>query len=192
MSTPTSATGRWTEPAAGGRPRFGPRRPGRGFTLIEVLVVVFILGIALSAVGLAVGDGGRRNRLESSAEHMRAVLALAAQEALLRGAWLGASFDRQGYRVLWLKDGEWQPPEQGGPLGGRRLPEGVGVRLRVDGEPVTLPPPGLPGQTQVLFTPEGEVSRFEILLDDRRLGEGWRLQADALGRVSLERRRGPS
>lgn len=164
------------------------RTPGRaaGFTLIEVLVVVFVLGVALAAVGLRVGDGGRRDRLEQSAQRLRAVLELAAQEAVLRGTWLAASLDAEGYQVLTLRGRQWVPAAAGEPFAPQRLPRTVRLALSVEGKGQWLPQPGEPAPAQIFFTPEGEITRFELWLSDRGLRERWRLRAELVGRVALE------
>lgn len=169
----------------------GPGRPAAGFTLLEVLVVVFLLGIVLGAAGLALGDGGRRDRLQSASERLRGVLELAGQEALVRGVWLGASFHADGYEVRTLRGREWVAPAAGEPFARRRLPPGVGLTLRVEGEPQRLPAADAPAGTQVMFTPDGEITRFEVELSDRAVRERWRLRADVIGRVALTREAAP-
>lgn len=78
-----------------------PGNSERGFTLVEVLVVLVIVAIAASMVSLSVGRG--ENRLRSDAQRLADAFTVAQSEARSDGRpirWLasgqGWSFERQG------------------------------------------------------------------------------------------------
>lgn len=80
----------------------------RGFTLIEVLVALVIVGIAVSMVAIN-GLPGAQRGLRFEAERLAQLLSLARDEAQLRGQPLRLQADETGFRFLVLRDRHWQP-----------------------------------------------------------------------------------
>jgi len=85
------------------------RSAEHGFTLVELMVVIVIIGLALSVVMLAMPDpgGGVTAEAERFAARAKAARDLAIVEA--RPAML--SVDPAGYRVSRRVRGEWRPGE---------------------------------------------------------------------------------
>lgn len=80
----------------------------RGFTLIELLVAIVIAGIALAMVAIN-GLPGAQRGLRFEAERLAQLLALAREEAQVRGQPLRLQADESGYRFLVLRERRWQP-----------------------------------------------------------------------------------
>ena len=72
----------------------------RGFTLIEVLVVVIVIGIVSSIVLISLTVVGDDRDVEREARRMGSLIELAADEAELQGRDFGIEFIRQGYRFV--------------------------------------------------------------------------------------------
>lgn len=72
----------------------------RGFTLIEVLVVVVIIGIVSSVVLISMDVIGDDRDLQREARRLASLVELAADEAELQGRDFGVEFIRQGYRFV--------------------------------------------------------------------------------------------
>lgn len=72
----------------------------RGFTLIEVLVVVVIIGIVSSVVLISLDVIGDDRDLQREARRLASLIELAADEAELQGRDFGVEFIRQGYRFV--------------------------------------------------------------------------------------------
>lgn len=81
----------------------------RGFTLLELLVVVSLIALATTGVSLALRDGPDRG-LEREAQRLSAVLTATHAQARLRGVPLTWQAGEQGFDV----DGQFQPWGQPG------------------------------------------------------------------------------
>ncbi len=86
------------------------KSPGaiRGFTLIELMVVLLIIGIAASMIAIN-GLPGAREGLRYEAERVSHLLLLAREEAQIRGAPIRFEADETRYRFMIYKQGEWLP-----------------------------------------------------------------------------------
>lgn len=75
----------------------------RGFTLIEIMLVIVIIGCAVGIVVLSIPGmpGSRSSRdMAAESEQLAAVVRLAAEQAVLEGRTLGLRIDPHGYRFL--------------------------------------------------------------------------------------------
>ncbi len=77
-----------------------------GFTLIEILVVVFIVGITLGFALLAFGDFGSKRRIFLSAEQFVNYVKFVQQRAILGTSTLGITVHQNSYQTLYF-----QPPK---------------------------------------------------------------------------------
>jgi general secretion pathway protein H len=126
----------------------------RGFTLLEVLMVLVIVGAVLSMVGLvAPASPERQARLEAG--QMLQLLAAGRESAVLEGREHGLQLAPGSYRLLRLEGGRWEPRGAG-----HAMPEGLRLRVRVAGLPSDLQLEG--EQPQVLLLSSDEYSPFEI------------------------------
>ncbi|MBA2647988.1 MAG: type II secretion system minor pseudopilin GspH [Legionella sp.] len=76
----------------------------RGFSLIEIMVVIIIIGVTVGFAMIAFGDFGESRRLLFAAEQLSNTLELAQQQAILETSTLGLKIDDRGYQILKFKD----------------------------------------------------------------------------------------
>ena len=117
-----------------------PRRCA-GFTLIELMVVIFIIGIISSFATLSVGQSHTRV-LQDEVKRIQSLLTLASDEAVLQSEELAIEVYRNGYRFMQLaqaKDAwEWQPVQDNAIFRARCFPEGVELAAEIEGTPAVL------------------------------------------------------
>jgi general secretion pathway protein H len=169
-------------------------RRSRGFTLLELLVVLVMIGIILSFAMLSIGDGGRGAQLEQEARRTHALFSLAGEEAVLRSLELGVIVQRQGYTFVSYDGEAWLPLSGDSLLREQVLPDSMELVLHIDGLPVELDIQAGVGEEeegptpQLLFFSSGERQPFELSLtyrDDPPLT--YQVQAPLLGPLVLER-----
>ncbi len=86
----------------------GNTRASAGFTLIEVLVTLVVIGVALAMVTIG-GLPGERSGLRFEAQRLSQLLVLAREEAQVRGAPIRLESDETRYRFVILRERQWQP-----------------------------------------------------------------------------------
>jgi general secretion pathway protein H len=150
----------------------------RGFTLIEILVVLVIIGIMLGLVSVRMmpDDAGR---LKTEAERLALLLEQARDQAVASGEPIGLSVEQGRYR-FWVRDAQnqWVLSSGDDLLRERPLADGVQLAaLQVNQTP-------LAEGDRLLFLPAGSNEPFtiDLTLNAARA----RIQGDRLGRVSIE------
>ena len=104
-----------------------PRRGWRGFTLIETLVVVLIMGLFIGLIS-AIARPDPRALLQVESERLAQLLELAAAESRLTGKFIGWTADESGYR-FWRVNGDtgWTEIRDSDLLRPRTLPQGISI-----------------------------------------------------------------
>lgn len=112
----------------------------RGFTLLEILIVMAILGVLYGAFFVQSGLVGQDNTLKEAANRLTGVLQLAQDEAILRGQELGLRVREHGYAFQRYngETTEWDDIEGDKYLSGVTLDDEVDLELEVDSQLVVL------------------------------------------------------
>jgi len=134
------------------------RRSGRGFTLIEVLVVMLIIAVVVGLVGVQLARGPE-DQVREQSEHLAVLLNAARQEAILQGRVFAFSGERDSYRFLRLeRDGRLKPTADDDLLRAQRLPSGIVI------ETIQIAGAGDAPRDGLVFLPNGEVPAFRLVL----------------------------
>lgn len=81
----------------------------KGFTLIEILVVLFIIGITIGFALLAFGDFGAKRRVVLASEQFVTYIKLAQQQAILETSTLGITVSNNSYQASrYSASNNWQ------------------------------------------------------------------------------------
>lgn len=120
------------------------RAQGRsaGFTLIEILVVVVIIGIISTLVLLSVNLTGRDQELERESDRLLTLFNYAREQAELQTRDYGVIFHDDGYQFVAYdsRRGRWREVYEDEALRQRKLPDGLDFTLVVESRPVVLVP----------------------------------------------------
>ena len=111
-----------------------------GFTLIEILVVVVIVGILVTFATLSISNRALSDRLETEAQRLQQLFAMAGEDAEMHGTELGFVYTDRGYAFVAVgPSGRWLPILDG-PLRPREVKEPITLALRVEGRPIAPTP----------------------------------------------------
>ena len=165
------------------------RASASGFTLLEILVVVLVIGIIVTFAVLSLGNRSLDDRLDNEAKRLQQLITVATEDAEVQGLDLGWRYVNEGYEFLALdRDGLWKPFPATQMLRPRALPEPLYLDLNVEGH--ALGPASSADKVvapQVLILSSGEASAFRLDVRAHDYKPFLRIQGDALGRVTMRR-----
>jgi general secretion pathway protein H len=168
------------------------RRTGAGFSLIELLVVVVIIGIFAGAAVLSLGIVGNDRDIEREVFRLQTLLELISEEAVLQNRDYGIEFSETGYR-FYLYDPEtflWFEPANDRFLSQRTLDFPLSLGLTLEDREITLdiefeedevdePEP------QVIVLASGEMTPFDVSFYRDLNGGQFHLSAEINGSVKI-------
>jgi general secretion pathway protein H len=189
-------------------------KPQDGFSLLELLVALFVVVIITSLVTLSVNSGGEDIKLDATVKSLADVSSYAIDEAQLRGVDMGLlleRIDKSGERIFRYRFMErtprgWRDPEvEADIFSPRAFPSTVELSLEIEntlvdltGEPRLAQSASSEGNAvepvpQVIFYSSGETTVGIISLRQAQTGELlWTIEWDLVGRFTLLRRGEPS
>src|ERR1044072_2172764 len=133
--TPTLATG-----ISNSSPASACRGRSRGFSLIEIMVVVFIIGIVSAVIIIKFAGNTRDTELDQEAQRLDALFTYVREQAELQTRDYGLRITDRNYSfvVFDVLGNEWRPVEEDDALRERKFPEGILPTVVVEGRTIIL------------------------------------------------------
>lgn len=171
------------------------RQRGRGFTLIEMLVVVVIIGVLATAMVLSLGDTGRDRAMEQERDRLTALISYVREQGALQTLEYGLHLTPSGYRftVYDNRNNAWVQEDLDDILRPRTLPDGLSFTLVLEGRPVVLDPPDTRqlGATtpdvspQIMLFSNGDLNSFELTIRRATANRTVTLRSTETGKIEV-------
>ena len=140
-------------------------REAHGFSLVEVMVVVAIIGLMAGVVVLSLPSEDRDQR--QAMERTERAFVAVSRNSIMTGRVVGLVINRDGFATVSLTDDGWAEDNSILKEGARSWVPLDLVSLKVDGADQNLSAAGL--EPQIWFLPTGEHPSYELsLMGDAR------------------------
>ena len=165
----------------------------RGFTLVEILVVVVIMAIVISFAVLSIGTTGRDSQLDDESRRIEGLVGLLHERALLEGRDFGLRIEPAAYEfvVYDSRRDRWTAFDQEHEFRHRELPKGVSFQLQLDSQTVVIKPidrslssNAAPPAPQLAIAASGEGTPFHLTLLRDGTSAKASVDGDALGKIT--------
>jgi general secretion pathway protein H len=175
-----------------------PQRPGsRGFTLIEILVVMVIIGVVIAGALLALSFTGPDRELHTEGERLVDLMNYAQEQGELQTRELGLYCTDHSYKFLAFdaRRNLWVPIDDDDALRARTLPDAIKLQLDVEGREVVLAsladeqkkkiaPEDL--QPHVMIFSNGDLTSFRVTLEREGSDQTVTLLPDRQGKIEVK------
>lgn len=149
-----------------------------GFSLLEILVVLLIIGITLTFALLAFGDFGAKRQAQVSAENFIQYIKLIQHQALLEANPWGIVLESKVYRALRFSEKQqWSSPKQNNIFKARKLPKNI--MMSWDTKNKTHQP------LNIIIQPTGDMTPFRIQFSSNSNKKGLIIEGFYNGQMSI-------
>ena len=138
----------------------------KGFTLIEIVVVVVIISLVITMTTITMGNP-QAKRLKQSSERVATLLQLAKEQAIFNSQDYALSIWESGYAFYTLSETGWNLVTDDRIFRTRNLPDGLEFFLFLDDLRVNLEREDKK-KPQIFITSDGEISPFKLEITDHK------------------------
>jgi general secretion pathway protein H len=150
----------------------------RGFTLVELLVVLFIIGLVTAVAMLSMSAAGGNRDVTEERDRLVGLVDYLREKAELENREYGLRIYQGGYEFMIYDDREntWVRLPEERMMRGRRLPPSLETTLAIDGRQVVIPKQDAKDPSpQILLLSSGDLNEFELTVKRRAGPLGFRL-----------------
>ncbi len=166
----------------------------KGFTLVEILVVVVIIAIVISFAVLSINVTGRDTQLDDESRRIEGLLSLLHERALLEGRDFGLRVAPTSYEFLEYETrrDRWFAMDHESQFRHRDLPVGLSIQLQLDARTVVLKKvektfaSDQPNPPQITVAASGEGTPFRLILQRDATQIKTSVTGDTLGKIARE------
>jgi general secretion pathway protein H len=166
----------------------------KGFTLVEILVVLVIMTVVISLAVLSVNATGRDSQLDEESRRIQGLVGLLHDRALLEGRDFGLRIEPTAYEFVVYdpRRDRWMMLNQEQEYRHRELPKGISFQLQLDSQTVVIKPidrslsNDAPPPPQVAIAASGEGTPFRLTLLREATQARASVDGDALGKITRE------
>lgn len=168
---------------------YGMRRCG-GFTLIEMMVVIIIIGILVSTVVLSIRTDDIEEHMEIEMRRILALINLAREESVLQGQEYALTVKEASYLFEVFEEDAWLPITDDKVFRERAVLQGTELALVVDTQEIRLATEAEDEENsatppRVYILSSGEIMPFELILRTADRAVQFRIRAGEDGEVKL-------
>jgi len=165
-----------------------------GFTLVELLVVIVIIGVVIAGALLSLGSTGRDSQLEQERDRLAALIDYTRERAALQTLEYGLRCDSGGYRFVYYdaRAAAWREDPLDDILRARTLPAGLALALSIEDRAIVLPARADPKAKapldltpQVMLYSSGELTSFKLRLARSGTTRSAQLTGTAAGKLEV-------
>lgn len=170
--------------------RTGPKPSIRGFTLAEVIIVIFIIALVSGLLLIRAASTSPVRVSERVAKQIHSFLRVTQEQAILQPAVLGLSMTKEGYQVLELTDTAqnlWQPLSAKAQFWRPHLIDpNIEITLFINQQQMNIPLLlSQAAQPQITFLPSGEMTPFELFIQHRAVPMAYRIAGNFAGQLDM-------
>lgn len=151
----------------------------RGFTLLELLVVILIMGLLLTMAAISVSTSTDKS-LETEAKRFATLIKLASDESIMNARPMAVQIGPQEYQ--FSLDGEMENKDQ--IFRPRKIAEHIQISVTIEDETVDFESLDEGTLANIYLLPSGEMTPFHVIFsqDD---GLAYEVEGDFMGKVEF-------